>query len=495
MKAVLKRARDENGSFYLEVMVGTMIFFFVMTALLGLFAAGAQLLAAGRSEAGSLQFANQLLEEIRATEYDDIGLIDAAGDEPPGVFQRSQPAIAYRGVAHDVQRAITWVDDPADGLGAADMTGDGTHDYKRIMVSVRRTATGGAPAKPWVKLASDVKLMTLTTIKPTVEFKSPSPDAGSVTLVGGPRSSYGDESLTGSLAIPLVVDANDDPLSTGGLTTAGFYVNGAILDVVSGALAGKKASIILNPPLMYWSDDGSQPAIPSNDIVYWNPFTLDSLTEERVYPDGEYHIMVQVWNAGGGRDARTINYILDKEPPEWPEGSYVNAQQWNDPFTIRLTWSAAVDGIQNISEYELYRDGAYWKTVNSTGLVAYDTGLAQWSTHSYEVVAVSPGGRESAALGGASATATTMINVNSSVVKNKGKNNVVLSWNRPVSETISNYRIYRTGWATPLTLVNNNTTVTWTDTNVANGTYTYRVVATYPDGHTNTSPNIIVVVN
>lgn len=502
--------KSEKGSFYLEMAVGSMIFFISLLALLGMFAGASQLLSTGKTDAVTMGVVNKLLEQVRATKYDLIGFDPAyttlQPNEPGGVFKRDED-VTENGLTYNVHREITWVDDPGDGTGAGDVTGEGPNDYKRIAVSVRR------PNRPWIKMASDVKLIMLTTTKPSVTFIPPSDSDGSRVVVGGPTGDprYQDDGLlTSSLAIPLVVNANDDPDSTTGLTSAGFYVEGSILQVVSGSWASNpnpQALITFSPPRMNWTDDGAHPEIPGNGIVYWNPFITD-VNGNRVYHDGERTIMVQVWNADGGRDSRMITYILDKNPPIWPDSSVITASALDDT-KIRLTWSAAKEGpndadgsnwTPDVIQYKIIRDNdtAHPIYVTTAARLYDDSGLPQWSTHSYKIYPISAGGREGPELTGSSATATTMITL--TVTPGTKKNqDVVLSWAKPLGITVTKYQIFRTGTSSrTITITDptilNQTNVVYSDTRPGTGTYTYRLVATLSGGQTNSSPSVTVNV-
>lgn len=500
--------KSEKGSFYLEILLATLVFFFVMMALLGLFAGAAQLLSTARTDSIGLQLANRLLEQIRLTKYESIGLTDASGNEPPGIFLRHETTTTADGVLYEIQRQITWVDDPADGTYGGSPPDAQPNDYKRAVVQVRRP--GGA----WMKLASDVKLMTLAVTQPTVNFISPSPPAGSTKIIGGPESDFeyppyfdqyyyrNDEHLTPSLQVPLVVTAEDEVSENSGLTTVGFYINGAILHVESGSLQGRDAVLTFNPLIMTWTDDGQHPEIQYNGVIYWNPFWEEG--GSRVYPDGQYEASVQVWNAAGGRDQRTVTFILDKDPPYWPSGSWINAEPWQDPFTIRLTWSPASDSVDDptvySTKYDIYRDGAYLTTVQGTARVAYDTGLSQWSTHTYKVVAVSPGGRRSPEFSGGSPTATTWINLSVTKAKVQGKYRATLSWVKPSGVTVSKYQVWRGANGGALSLYADNipgSSTSYVDSppgGLGNGTYTYRLIAVMPDGSSNRSQDATISI-
>ncbi len=500
--------RSEEGSFYLEILMATLIFFFVMAALLGLFAGAAQLLATARSDSIGLQLANRLIEQIRLTKYESVGLTDASGNEPPGIFLRRETTTTAEGVLYEIQREITWVDDPADGTYGGSPADAQPNDYKRAVVMVRR------PGRVWIKLASDVKLMTIAVTQPTVNYISPSPSAGSTKIIGGPESDFeyppyfdqnyyrDDEHLTPSLQVPLVVEAQDEISETSGLATVGFYVNGAILHVESGSLQGSDASLTFNPLIMYWTDDGLHPEVQFNGIIFWNPFWEEG--GRRVYPDGRYEVSVQVWNALGGRDQRTITFILDKDSPYWPSGSWINAEPWQDPYTIRLTWSPASDSVDDptvySTKYDIYRDGSYLTTVQGTARVAYDTGLAQWSTHTYKIVAVSPGGRRSSEFSGGSPTATTWIDLAVTKAKVQGKYRATLSWVKPAGVSVSKYQVWRGVNGGSLSLYADNISggsSSYVDNppgGLGNGTYTYRLIAIKPDGSTNRSQDVTITI-
>jgi type II secretory pathway pseudopilin PulG len=129
----------ERGMSLVDILVGISIMMIVFLALFSAFSATVDLGARNRLRATALLLANAHLEMIRALPYESVGTVLGL---PPGTIPQSE-TITEDGVSYTRRTFIQYVDDPADGLDAADTL---TADYKRIKVELSYTYQGETQA-------------------------------------------------------------------------------------------------------------------------------------------------------------------------------------------------------------------------------------------------------------------------------------------------------------------------------------------------------------
>jgi type II secretory pathway pseudopilin PulG len=117
------------GFSLLEVVLGVAVMFIVFSTLINSFQALSTLGERNHLRAGALLLANEHLEVIRALPYDSIGTVAGL---PPGSIPQLE-TVVQDGTTYTRRTFIQYVDDPADGLGAADTL---AADYKRIKVEL-----------------------------------------------------------------------------------------------------------------------------------------------------------------------------------------------------------------------------------------------------------------------------------------------------------------------------------------------------------------------
>jgi Carboxypeptidase regulatory-like domain len=119
----------------IDMIVGIAIMLMVFTALFNAFTTISELSARNRLRANALMLANEHLEIIRALPYDSIGTVSGL---PPGNIPQND-TVTHDRVTYNRRTFIQYVDDPADGLGAADPL---SADYKRVKVELSYTYRG-----------------------------------------------------------------------------------------------------------------------------------------------------------------------------------------------------------------------------------------------------------------------------------------------------------------------------------------------------------------
>ncbi|MDB5189663.1 MAG: Autotransporter adhesin [Parcubacteria group bacterium] len=126
-----------RGVSLIDVIVGSALVLVIFLSLIGLLRASLLVSSLAKAKAGATAVANNQMELVRSLSYDAVGTV---GGIPSGSIPQyatsTQNAIPYR-----VRTFIEYVDDPADGVGAADANAI-TTDYKRIKIAVTYTVRG-----------------------------------------------------------------------------------------------------------------------------------------------------------------------------------------------------------------------------------------------------------------------------------------------------------------------------------------------------------------
>src|SRR5206468_1680172 len=142
---------------------------------------------------------------------------------------------------------------------------------------------------------------------------------------------------------------------------------------------------------------------------------------------------------------------------------------------VDLSWQASTDNV-GVTSYLVFRGPTQIGSVNGTTTSYTDSNLAAGS-YTYTVVAKEAAGNASGASNAASATVgdTTKPTTPASLTATGGTAKVDLSWQASTDNVgVTSYLVFR--GPTQIGSVN-GTTTTYTDSNLAAGSYTYTVVA------------------
>jgi len=358
-----------------------------------------------------------------------------------------------------------WVDDPADGLGASDP--DEGKDYKQISVYIHWSENGTVRT---VSASTFIKDKTTQNEPPTVNFilgdsgvldssKTP-PDGTIFGLDDSPYKAWFDNGT-----IPLKASAVDEDND---IVSMRFYVGG--LTPTGG--------------LFSFSPAGNY---EDNPTCLWNPNTIDN--GDLLWVDGTHEVMVEVWDSHGLRDAKSIHWVIDRNPPSWLDSQPANlSAQAVDNKRIALSWQPAWDGLDKVSDYRIYRKGPDQSNfsvaaskINAPAYSYTDTDLNDWSTYQYYLTALSPGGRESTMTSNI-ASATTMFGISATAFKDKCKDKVTISWSAPpAAVAVDHYDLFRNGTKANASPIPGSAT-SFTDDKGGSGlpsktTYSYSVTA------------------
>lgn len=193
-----------------DVLVGSALVLIIFVGLTGLLRATLLISGVAKAKAGATAIADNQIEYLRSLDYDAVGTV---GGIPAGVALATSSQV-LNGITYNVRTLVEYVDDAADGFGAAD-TNTITTDYKRIKVVVTyvvrgtarevnvisnyappsiETTTNGGTLKIAVVSAAGTAVPGATvyivnaSTSPTVSFTTFSDATGLVQLPGAPTS-------------------------------------------------------------------------------------------------------------------------------------------------------------------------------------------------------------------------------------------------------------------------------------------------------------------
>jgi len=232
-----------RGMSLVDVIVGSAMVLIVFVALVGLLRASILITGVSKARAGATAIAETQMEYIRGLSYETVGTTNGI---PAGAVVATSTQ-TLNGIAYNTRTLITYVDDPADGLGSSDTNGI-TTDYKRVKIevsyvvhdssrnvslvsnvaplSLESTTNGGTLSIAVVgatglPVSGATVVITNTSTTPTISFSTFTDTQGLVQLPGAPVSTqYQIEvSKTGySSATTHVRDATNQNPTPGYLT-------------------------------------------------------------------------------------------------------------------------------------------------------------------------------------------------------------------------------------------------------------------------------------
>lgn len=278
------------------------------------------------------------------------------------------------------------------------------------------------------------------------------------------------------------------------------FLRTAVLWVLLGSLFGCGSSGDPHPPTV---PTGVQAAAVSSDSVElnWTASRDDFLLlGYRVYRDGTrigstprttytdtglspgttYGYRVSAFDWIGNESAKSTTLFVataDGSAPTAPanlQGTAVSTSR------IDLAWTASTDNV-GVAGYRVYRDGALIGT--TTGTSFSDTGLAEYTTYVYRIVAYDAGGNES--VPSSPLTATTVDGTPPTVPSNlqgaaASTSRIDLTWSASTDNAgVAGYRVYRNG-----SEVGTASGTSYSDTGLTEATsYSYTVAAYDAEGN------------
>jgi hypothetical protein len=190
-----------RGQVYIEVLVAMAVMAILGLTLFRLAALSYELISFSRARIAARHLAQEKIEFIRNLPYADIGTV---GGIPSGTLTQSE-SLERNGLSYTVKVAVTYKDDPFDGLLPDDLL---PTDYKQVRVDVS-----------WQGLAS-------SSINPVTMITDIAP-RGIETAAGG-----------GTLSV-FVFDANAQPIIQADVTIVASSVNPAVDLTLKTAASGR----------------------------------------------------------------------------------------------------------------------------------------------------------------------------------------------------------------------------------------------------------------
>ncbi len=127
-----------------EVIIAAVIFAMIAGTFVDSLASSERTYNKGRAKTTAAQLATKALEEVRALDFDSVGLI--AGD-PVGTLQPTS-SVTLSGITYTITRTVNWVDDPIPN------TSRFTKHYKAVGVNVAAGAISSAPLADYSTLVA-----------------------------------------------------------------------------------------------------------------------------------------------------------------------------------------------------------------------------------------------------------------------------------------------------------------------------------------------------
>lgn len=128
-----------RGMSLVEVMVGIAIITLGLTVVIVAALGALQLSSVSKERSAAFTLASKQIEYIRSLSYDNVGTV---GGIPPGVIPQTEVSVV-NGITYTARTFISYVDNPADGLGASDENAV-TTDLKEAKVEVSWVSRGTA---------------------------------------------------------------------------------------------------------------------------------------------------------------------------------------------------------------------------------------------------------------------------------------------------------------------------------------------------------------
>lgn len=139
--------RRHRGFSLIDTIVAIALMLVLFLALFGVLRASLLVSSLAKAKAGATALADTQMEYLRGLSYDSLGTV---GGIPSGTVAQDATT-TENGITYATHTFVSYVDDPADGLGSSDTDGI-TTDYKRAEVTVSYSIGAGIKS---VKLVSN----------------------------------------------------------------------------------------------------------------------------------------------------------------------------------------------------------------------------------------------------------------------------------------------------------------------------------------------------
>ena len=130
---------NRRGMTLIEVLIAVAVLLLMFGGLISAFQTVLKLVGSAKAQAGAVSLANERMEYIRSLSYDSVGTVNGI---PAGVIPELATT-SLNGITYNERILVEYVDDPKDGIGAADTNGI-VADYKLVKVQYSWTDASGA---------------------------------------------------------------------------------------------------------------------------------------------------------------------------------------------------------------------------------------------------------------------------------------------------------------------------------------------------------------
>ena len=134
---VLNKKQQQGGFSLVEILIVSALMLVVFGSLLISFRYSLELISHSRAKLTALTLANDGMEYIRSLSYNEVGTVSGI---PSGLLPQVSTT-TLNGIEFTKRVLVEYIDDDADGLGAADSNGI-TTDYKQAKVTLAWTLRG-----------------------------------------------------------------------------------------------------------------------------------------------------------------------------------------------------------------------------------------------------------------------------------------------------------------------------------------------------------------
>src|SRR3990167_4175650 len=128
----------QRGMTLIDTVVGSALMLTIFVGIAAAFQLSIDVVTNNKARAGAIALANERLEYIRSLPYNSLGTL---GGIPPGAIAQSE-SVSLNGVPYTRRTFIGYVEDPDDGLAAADQNGI-IVDYKIVRADVAWISRAG----------------------------------------------------------------------------------------------------------------------------------------------------------------------------------------------------------------------------------------------------------------------------------------------------------------------------------------------------------------
>ncbi|MCX8007478.1 MAG: hypothetical protein N3B11_05110 [Coriobacteriia bacterium] len=313
-RSVIRRLAAEDGLGMLEIVVSAVIFFFVLTAVLGLLGTTTQMSLSAKQRAVMTNAINAYVERVSAMPFSQVKLVSEGGALPA---EETQTVGEYRIVIRptiSIPTTLTSATNP---------------NLKRLRISITVTRGTANPMSYTTEVLIRDRNQFLTQAvsspqtDPTIAFTNTTPPEGTVV--------WGSQHAGGALTLGAVAEAGSGrTISSVILWCDDQYILKDTMDNLGS-----------------WTNIDQQSFTTPTFI--WNTLQTDELSQQ-VIADGYRTISAYVLDSGGISKYTVRHFLVDNYAPPLPTTSTVQAV--TSTQTV-VSWGQVMDGTTPADHYRV----------------------------------------------------------------------------------------------------------------------------------------------